>query len=116
LIAVYYGLTGFASTWYFRKTLFVSARNFFMRGLFPLLGGLMLVAVFVYGLQQFLQPDWLVSEVDGSNVEILGFGAVGVVGLGILVIGIILMIIWNIMSPDYFKGKTLDKRVHPAND
>ena len=116
LIAVYYGLTGFASTWYFRKTLFVSARNFFMRGLFPLLGGLMLTAVFVYGLQQFLQPDWLVSEVDGSNVEILGVGAVGFVGLGILVLGIILMIIWNIISPDYFRGKTLDKRVHPAND
>jgi hypothetical protein len=39
LIAVYYGLTGFAAAWFFRKTLTRSARNFFMRGLIPLAGG-----------------------------------------------------------------------------
>src|SRR5215468_371844 len=35
LIAFYYGLTGFASVWYFRRELFTSAKSFFMKGLFP---------------------------------------------------------------------------------
>ena len=40
LIAFYYGLTGFACAWFYRRTLTSSVRNFVMRGLFPLLGGL----------------------------------------------------------------------------
>ena len=119
LIAVYYGMTGYASVWYFRKTLFKSFRNFIMRGLTPLLGGLMLTGVFIYGTVQFLQPDWLVStDADGKdyNVTIFGLGAVGVVGLGALVVGAILMVIYNLIRSDYFKGKTLERRHHPAHD
>ena len=39
-VAFYYGITAFACVAYFRKTLFRSARNFFLRGLLPLLGGI----------------------------------------------------------------------------
>ena len=39
-VAFYYGITAFACVWYFRKTLFSSARNLFFRGIFPLIGGL----------------------------------------------------------------------------
>ncbi|MEY4039251.1 MAG: hypothetical protein RLZZ52_119 [Actinomycetota bacterium] len=114
LIAVYYGLTGFASTWFFRKTLFMNARNFFMRGLIPLLGGLIMTVVFIYGLQQFLMPDWLVDDA-GNNVTIFGAGAVGVVGLMSIAVGAILMIWWNLVNSDYFKGKTLERRAHTAD-
>ena len=114
LIAVYYGLTGFASTWFFRKTLFKSARNFFMRGLIPFLGGAIMTVVFAYGLQQFLLPDWLV-DANGNNVTIFGAGAVGVVGLMSIGLGAVLMIWWNLVNSDYFKGKTLEKRVHTAD-
>ena len=114
LIAVYYGLTGFASTWFFRKTLFKSARNFFMRGLIPFLGGAIMTVVFAYGLQQFLLPDWLV-DANGNNVTIFGAGAVGVVGLMSIGLGAVLMIWWNLVNSDYFKGKTLEKRAHSAD-
>ncbi|MDH6533293.1 amino acid transporter [Aurantimicrobium minutum] len=114
LIAVYYGLTGFASTWFFRKTLFMNARNFFMRGLIPLLGGLIMTVVFIYGLQQFMLPDWLVDDA-GNNVTIFGAGAVGVVGLMSIAVGAILMIWWNLVNSDYFKGKTLERRAHTAD-
>ncbi len=109
MIAFYYGLTGFACVWYYRKTLTSSFRNFIMRGLFPLLGGLMLAAVFVYGLQQFALPDWLV-DANGNNVTIFGIGATAVVGVGALIIGAILMGVWAIRQPDFFRGKTLVKR------
>jgi hypothetical protein len=41
-IAFYYGLTGFACTWYYRRNLTSSARNLWMRGILPSLGGLIL--------------------------------------------------------------------------
>ena len=50
MIAFYYGLTGFACVWFYRKTLTSSARDFVMRGVVPLLGGLILLVMFIYGL------------------------------------------------------------------
>jgi amino acid transporter len=41
-IAFYYGLTGFACTWYYRSTLTQSVRNLWMRGILPTLGGLIM--------------------------------------------------------------------------
>ena len=41
-IAFYYGLTGFACAWYYRKTLTSSARNLWMQGILPVLGGLIM--------------------------------------------------------------------------
>jgi amino acid transporter len=114
LIAVYYGLTGFAAAWFFRKTLTRSARNFFMRGLIPLAGGITMAVVFAYGLQQFLLPDWLV-DADGNNVTIFGLGAVGAVGLMAIAVGFVLMIWWNIVNSEFFKGKTLERRAHTAD-
>lgn len=111
MIAFYYGLTGFACVWYYRKTLFSSVRHFFMRGLLPLLGGIILFAVMIYGLQQFALPDWLVDEND-ENVTIFGIGAVAVVGVGAMLLGLVLMFVWWAMQPDFFRGKTLSKRTH----
>ncbi len=42
MIAFYYGYTGFSCVWYFRTEIFKSGRDFFMKGLIPLLGGVML--------------------------------------------------------------------------
>jgi len=109
MIAFYYGLTGFACVWYYRRTLFTSFRHAIMRGLFPLLGGLMLVAVFIYGVIQFAAPDWLTDE-NGKNVTIFGIGAEAVVGIGGILIGVVLMIVWRIIRPDYFKGLTLPRK------
>src|SRR6266446_6632696 len=41
-IAFYYGLTGFACAWYYRKNLTSSARNLWMQGIIPTAGGLIL--------------------------------------------------------------------------
>jgi len=47
MIAFYYGITGFACVWYFRHDLTKSARNFWLVGVAPLLGGITLGAIFV---------------------------------------------------------------------
>ncbi|TQR82559.1 APC family permease [Mycobacterium hodleri] len=109
MIAFYYGMTGYACAWYYRKTLTTSARDFMMRGVVPLLGAVMLTVVFAYGLVSYAKPDYLVDD-DGNNVTILGFGAVAVVGIGALVLGVIMMFVWWAMSPSFFKGQTLPRR------
>jgi hypothetical protein len=73
-----------------------------------------MAVVFAYGLQQFLLPDWLV-DADGNNVTIFGLGAVGVVGLMAIAVGFVLMIWWNIVNSEFFKGKTLERRAHTAD-
>jgi amino acid transporter len=109
MIAFYYGLTGFACAWFYRKTAFRTLRDFIMRELFPLLGGVILAGVFIYGLIQFAQPDWLIDEA-GHNVTIFGIGAEAVVGIGGLLVGVVLMFVWWIRKPDFFRGLTLDRR------
>jgi amino acid transporter len=108
MIAFYYGLTGFACVWQYRRTLFRSTRNLVMRGIVPLLGGLTLAVTFVYGLVQFAQPDWLQGD-DGKDVTIFGIGAVAVVGVGAIVIGAVLMVIWWLRAPEFFAGETLNR-------
>ncbi|MGZ7021648.1 MAG: APC family permease [Ilumatobacteraceae bacterium] len=108
MIAFYYGLTGFACVWFYRKTLNSSLRDFVMRGVVPLLGGVSLTVVFIYGLIQYAKPDWLTDDND-NNVTIFGFGAVAVVGIGALILGAILMVVWWVMAPPFFHGRTLPR-------
>ncbi|WP_205860595.1 APC family permease [Phycicoccus sp. HDW14] len=57
MIAFYYGLTGFVCVWYYRKTLWHTPRDLLMQGIIPLLGGVIMLATFAYGLKQFLDPS-----------------------------------------------------------
>jgi len=114
MVAFYYGLTGFACAWYYRKTLTGSARDFVMRGVAPLLGGVALLIVFIYGLIQYAKPGWLTDD-KGNNVTIMGFGAVAAVGIGALMLGLILMVVWWAMAPGFFRGRTLTRRSTEAD-
>ena len=109
MIAFYYGLTGFACAWFYRKDLAKSGRDLMMRGVVPLLGAIILTAVFIYGLIQYAKPDWLTDD-DGNNVTIFGYGAVAVVGIGALALGLVAMAVQWITAPDYFHGLTLPRR------
>ena len=102
MIAFYYGLTGFACVWYFRRTLTTSARNFVMRGLLPLLGGLILLGAFIEASIQYAAPDF-------GKTTLFGIGGVFVVGIGTLVLGVLLMLAWRWRAPAYFLGQTLTK-------
>jgi amino acid transporter len=112
MIAFYYGLTGFACVWFYRKSFYSSFRNIIMRFVFPLLGGLMLAAAFVFGLVTYAEADW---EVDANNhnlaVNFFGWvvGDDAVIGIGGILLGVVLMFIWWAIKPDFFRGQTLGK-------
>ena len=87
-IAFYYGLTGFACAWYYRRNLTSSARNLWMQGIIPVAGGLILF--FLGGWSIWLDYDvatandytmwtvpWLHWQVGGAFVIAVGAGLVG---------------------------------------
>jgi amino acid transporter len=105
MIAFYYGLTGFACVWYYRKTLTKTPRDFVMRGVIPLLGGLILLGAFLKAGQLYAGKDY-------GETTLFGIGAVFVLGIGTLLLGVVLMVIWNAIAPAYFNGETLPKGSH----
>ena len=104
-IAFYYAITSFACVWYFRRELFSSARNFFTKGLFPLLGGVMLTAAFVQSAIDMLDPDY------GYTV-LFGIGGVFVIGIGSLLVGVLIMVVWFFFprAKPFFRGESLNRQ------
>lgn len=101
MIAFYYGLTGFACVWYFRRELTRSARDFVMAGLLPLAGGLMLLGVFVKSAIDLADPA---NSTAGDSW--LGLGPPLVIGIGFLLMGPVLMLIWRASGhPEFFRTK-----------
>jgi amino acid transporter len=101
MICFYYGITAFASVWYFRKQWFDSARNVFFTLLFPLVGGLILAGLFVLTLVDSMNPDY------GSGSNIAGVGLVFILGVVVILLGVGIMIWQAITRPAFFRGETL---------
>jgi hypothetical protein len=100
-VAFYYGITAYACVWYFRRTLFENARNFFMRGLFPLLGALAMTWAFVQSAVDMIKPDY-------GYTAYGPIGGVFVVGVGMLTLGVPLMLLcFAFGTKRFFRGETL---------
>lgn len=85
-IAFYYALTGYACVWFFRGSLRESSRNLWLRGVFPLLGALVLSAAFVISAVQMWQPSY-------GNTQIFGIGGAFVAGILLLLLGVALAVV-----------------------
>lgn len=103
MICFYYGLTAFACIWYFRHELFADARSIVFKLLFPLLGGLGLLGVFLVTLRDSASPDY------GSGASVAGVGLVLILGLGMIVLGVVFMMLMRARQPAFFRGETLRK-------
>ncbi|MEE2569875.1 APC family permease [Pseudarthrobacter sp. J64] len=107
MICFYYGLTAIACAWYFRNSVFSSFRNFMLRLLCPVLGGVGLFVVFVQTAVDSLAPEF------GSGSEIFGIGLVFILGIGILAMGAVFMLVMAKVRPGFFRGETI-RRDTPA--
>ena len=92
-VCFYYGFTGFACAFYYRRELLKSVRNFVMVGVLPLLGGVMLFGVFVKALVYYGEVKNVESKPLAGITLPLWFGVGG------MILGAILMIV----SRPYFK-------------
>ena len=101
MICFYYGLTAYACAWYFRHELRRSVKDLLVKGVMPLLGALILTAVFVQTAVDTLDPAY------GSGSSVFGVGSVFVIGIGLLLLGAVLMLVWRARHPAFFRGETL---------
>ena len=111
LIAFYYGLTGFTCAWVFRKNWGSSAREFCVRILLPLLGGIMLLGAFV----KTAIDDYNPANSD-SSLTIFGqhIGGIFLISVGSLLLGVVLMFITKWRSPGFFAGEVLSRETFVA--
>jgi amino acid transporter len=109
-IAFYYGLTGFACAWYYRKNLTSSARNLWMQGILPVTGALMLF--FLGGWSLWLdynvatQNDYTMWTIPGIGWQIGGAFVIAVIAA---LVGVACYIYCRITRPAFFKKQTLTR-------
>src|SRR5260370_31685093 len=95
LIAFYYGLTGFACVWFFRRSLLRSVRDLINKGILPLIGGTALLGAFVLSIKSY----WPAAS---SYSSFGGIGGIFLIGAGSLVFGGIAMPITARFHRRYF--------------
>jgi amino acid transporter len=109
MIAFYYGLTGITCVWWYRKDIARGGRDLVVKGIMPFIGGTVLLIFFVYGAKQYWSKSY------GNTFWTLPFpphwqiGGVFLTGIGALVLGLVLMVIYRFVNPPFFKGETLNK-------
>jgi hypothetical protein len=98
-VCFYYGFTGLACAVYFRRDLFKSARNFFLAGLIPGLGCLMMAFI---GIKAF---GYYNDNTNNYSKPFLGVPVPIFVGVGGLILGIILMFASWPFFPRFFSRR-----------
>lgn len=109
MIAFYYGLTGFTCAWYYRKTLGESARNLWLRGILPLLGGLMLYGAMCYNLWYYWRPTKSSTSWHMTFWPHWDMGGVFLIDILALLIGVVLMFVYAAVRPPFFRGEVLNR-------
>ena len=111
-IAFYYGLTGFACAWYYRKNLTSSTRNLFMQGILPVAGALILW--FLGGWSIWLDydvataNDYTMWTVPGLHWQI---GGAFVIAVAAGLVGVVVYLYCRYIRPGapFFKKQTLTR-------
>jgi len=107
-IAFYYGLTGFSSFWYYRKTLGESARTLWLRGILPLLGGLILWFAMFWSFWYYWNPVNSYSHFTFPGTDRV-IGGVFALDVGTVILGVVLMYVWMAFRPAFFRGEILNR-------
>jgi hypothetical protein len=109
MIAFYYTLLGVACAWYFRAELRRSTGDLLTKGVAPLLGAAVLGwALYRNGKDTYAK--------DYGLTTLFGVGGVFVIGVATLLIGIILMVLWNLRAPAFFRGETFTREWAQAHE
>jgi amino acid transporter len=107
-IAFYYGLTAFSCVWYYRATLTSSARNLWMRGILPGLGGLIMYAAGFYSLQS----DWVASNSSTTwTAPVLHWqiGGIFIIAALAALAGVSGFVFMRVSAPAFFRKQTLNR-------
>ena len=110
-IAFYYGLTAIACVWYFRKDIATGGADLWMKGVLPLLGGLILIFAFIRSAIDMWDPDY--GYLGGWTVPLLGWtiGSVFLFGIGSILLGLPVMLALSAREEQkpFFRGEALHR-------
>jgi amino acid transporter len=107
MIAFYYGLTGFTCAWYYRRTLRNSARDLWMQGIIPVLGGTILYAFLVYDIWLDWDPFYSYTSWTMPFSPHWHIGGVFIIGIASAVVGVLLMFACFPSSRAFFRGEVM---------
>ena len=111
MIAFYYAMTAFACVIYFWKYLFTSLKTFVLVGLSSFLGGAILTFVFFKSIIDFTDPA------NGESGDSwFGWAPPLVIGVGLMLIGIPIMLVWWARHPEFFRRGRDPVDQRPAPD
>jgi amino acid transporter len=99
-ICFYYGFTGVACAWYFRRELRESTHNLLLMGIGPVLGGLMLFGIGIKAAFYYSETKHVESK------PILGITLPLWMGVGGMLLGAIIMLISRPYFKEFFSRKT----------
>jgi amino acid transporter len=109
-IAFYYGLTGFACAWYYRRNLTSSARNLWMQGILPLTGGIILFVLGGWSL--WLDVHGTVNSYTSWTLPFSPHWQIGGAFLVVFfsaLVGLAIYTYMRVTAPAYFKKQTLTR-------
>jgi amino acid transporter len=109
MIAFYYALTGLACVVYYRRELTRSVKNFLFIGVGPFVGAVILGYLFVKSA-----VDLSDAENSYTGQSILGMGVPFVIGMGFLLLGLVLLVVWKLLGNERFFGRRPFEAVDPA--
>jgi amino acid transporter len=99
-ICFYYGFTGFACAWYYRRDLTTSARNLLLLGIGPVLGGLMLFGIGIKAIFYYTKTE------NVESAPLLGITLPIWFGIGGMLLGVIIMLVSRPYFKEFFSRKT----------
>lgn len=106
-IMTYYSVVAISSVLYFWNTAFRSWRTALEQVILPGVAALILIPVGIVEAYQMAQPE------NSETASLGGVGIVFIIGVGSLMFGVLLMILWNLKAPAFFRGETLKpERTH----
>lgn len=110
-ICTYYTVAALSCVLYFHRTAFNHWHTALSQVILPTIAAIILIVVGLLQAWNMMDPDY------GSSGSIAGVGAVFLIGVVTLFLGVPLMIAWNIREPSFFRGKTLPlERAHMMPD
>ena len=109
MIAFYYALSGLACVVFYRRELTKSVGNFLFIGVAPLIGAALLAFLFFQSVKRLHRT----RAESYTGQSILGVGVPLVIGLGFLLLGFVLMILWRLGGHERFFGRKPLEAVDP---
>jgi amino acid transporter len=110
-VCTFYIVAAASCALYFHRTAFNHWRTAISQVILPAIAAIVLTTVALLQAWNMLDPNY------GSSGSIAGVGMVFIIGVMTLLCGVILMTLWNIREPTFFRGETLPlERAHMVPD